>query len=237
MFDHIVTSIVSYYLKYFLGEFVDISSTNKRNNGDENLSLQEQISVAVSKGVVTLKDLVLKDKIVDLLGLPFKMRHGFVGSIEIIIPYSKLGFEPVVVVINQVHILLEPKYEWDPAAEENRHQTIKSTKLVAAELFAKNRLDHQDDMYTNIKQYLKESFITKIIDNIQITIRGTPPLTHAYTFSFTCSLILTRCTHKVRRLCFMSIQLRLLLWDYTRIIINTIQRSIKRFQQYHQHAN
>ena len=164
MFDHIVTNIVAYYLKYFLGEFVDISSSSKRNNADENLSLQEQISVAVSKGVVTFKDLVLKDKIVDVLGLPFKMRHGFVGSIEIIIPYSKLGTEPVVVVINQVHILLEPKYEWDSAAEENRNQTIKSTKLVAAELFAKNRLDHQDDMYTNIKQYLKTSIKTKYID-------------------------------------------------------------------------
>lgn len=195
MFDHIVTNIVAYYLKYFLGEFVDISSSSKRNNADENLSLQEQISVAVSKGVVTFKDLVLKDKIVDVLGLPFKMRHGFVGSIEIIIPYSKLGTEPVVVVINQVHILLEPKYEWDSAAEENRNQTIKSTKLVAAELFAKNRLDHQDDMYTNIKQYLKESFITKIIDNIQITIRGILSFTDTFSSTFTHLLPLNRCAH------------------------------------------
>ncbi len=236
MFDHIVTSIVAYYLKYFLGEFVDISSTNKRNNGDENLSLQEQISVAVSKGVVTLKDLVLKDKIVDVLGLPFKMRHGFVGSIEIIIPYSKLGTEPVVVVINQVHILLEPKYEWDPAAEENRNQTIKNTKLVAAELFAKNRLDQQDDMYTNIKQYLKESFITKIIDNIQITVRGFNIFTHFINHPLILTLLRRRCACQIRRLCIVSIQFRFLLWYHSRIIINTIQRPIQRFQQHHQHT-
>ena len=126
-------------LKALLGEFVeDIGGV------DNKTSLHDKIQLGVWSGYICLEHLVLKDKLLQLLGLPLQLGYGVIGRLEFRIPWGNLGGEPVVVTIDRVNILLQPKYEWDPKALDNREQTIKQAKLVAAELFANRRLDGGD---------------------------------------------------------------------------------------------
>lgn len=61
---------------------------------------------------------MLKRKIVDSLELPVNLVHGMIGRLELKIPWANLGSEPVVVILDRVHIVVEPKYEWDTEARK-----------------------------------------------------------------------------------------------------------------------
>jgi len=159
-------------LKALLGEFVeDIGGV------DNKTSLHDKIQLGVWSGYICLEHLVLKDKLLQMLGLPLQLAYGVIGRLELRIPWGNLGGEPVVVIIDRINILLQPKYEWDPKALDNREQTIKQAKLVAAELFANRRLDDGDTnkglpgIKNFAKRWLMDSIINKLVENIQITVR------------------------------------------------------------------
>lgn len=165
-------AIFARLLKALLGEFVeDIGGI------DNKTSLHDKIQLGVWSGYICLEHLVLKDKLLQLLGLPLQLAHGVIGRLEFRIPWGNLGGEPVVVTVDRVNILLEPKYEWDPKALDNREQTIKQAKLVAAELFANRRLDDNEGtkglpgIKNFAKRWLMDSVINKLVENIQITVR------------------------------------------------------------------
>jgi vacuolar protein sorting-associated protein 13A/C len=69
---------------------------------------------------VALENLVLKKRLVDMLELPVSLVHGVIGRFELRIPWSNMGNEPVVCVIDKVHLVVEPKYEWDAEARKVR---------------------------------------------------------------------------------------------------------------------
>lgn len=152
-------------LKSFLSEFVEEDSSS---------SFEEKVQLGVWCGLIVLEHLVLKDKILSMLGLPLSLCHAVIGRLEIRIPWGNLGGEPFIIIVDRVNVLLEPKYEWDPEAVDNREQAVKQAKLVAAELFASKRYDAPDPLqgYRNFaKKWLMESIISKLIGNIQVTIR------------------------------------------------------------------
>ena len=152
---------LAYVLKQFLGEFVEDSS-----------KLQEKLSVGIWSGNIVLENLVLKKEILTVLNLPIALSHGVIGRFELRIPWKKLGVEPVVVVIDEVIILLEPKYEWDPNAKDNREQTLKQAKLAAIELLTTKRLSENPfQSYKNFAaKWLVQSLVSKLVNNIQVTV-------------------------------------------------------------------
>ena len=78
--------------------------------------------------------------IIFIWGITFCGSYFKSGKLELRIPWSNLGREPVVIVIDQVFLLVEPKYEWDATAHGMRQQAIKQAKLAAAEMLAEQRL-------------------------------------------------------------------------------------------------
>ncbi len=148
---------LAFLLKKLLGEFVEGG---------------EKIQVGVS-GHVVLEDLVLKNSILSMVDIPISLSYGYIGRFELIVPWTNLGVEPVVINIDRVSILVEPKYEWNPGAADKREQAIKQAKLAAAELFATKRLVNKtSNSYTDFaKNWFITSFVNKIIDNIQITVK------------------------------------------------------------------
>jgi vacuolar protein sorting-associated protein 13A/C len=152
---------LAYILKQFLGEFVEDSS-----------KLQEKIHIGIWAGFVVLENLVLKKEILSVLNTPIALSHGVIGRFELRIPWKNLGSEPVVVIIDGLHILLEPKYEWDPSARDDHEQAIKQAKLAAVELFTSkmmpgNPLQGYRDFAT---KFFMDSILTKLVDNIQVTV-------------------------------------------------------------------
>lgn len=152
---------LAYVLKQFLGEFVEDSG-----------KLQEKLSVGVWSGNIVLENLVLKNEILSVLNLPVTLSHGVIGRFELRVPWKKLGVEPVVVIIDGLHILLAPRYEWDPDAKANREQTMKQAKLAAIELLTNKRMtENPFQGYKNFAtKWLMESLVGKLVDNIQVSV-------------------------------------------------------------------
>jgi vacuolar protein sorting-associated protein 13A/C len=153
---------LAYLLKNLLGEFVEDSE-----------KLQEKLQIGVFAGLIILENLQLKN-IFDALDLPFSLSFGSIGRLEIKIPWTTLSSDPVLIKIDQINVLIEPKYQCNVGASYRREQILKQTKLAAAEIFNSNSVNKKDNYfqsYTDIaSKWLLKSFLNKIIDNIQVSI-------------------------------------------------------------------
>jgi N-terminal region of Chorein or VPS13 len=81
-------------------------------------------------GNVVLENMRLKPSLLDSLLLPVALKHGLIGRLELRIPWSQLGTEPIVVVLDRVFVVIEPKYQWDEAGKEASAQAIKRSKVI-----------------------------------------------------------------------------------------------------------
>ena len=102
MFESLVLTI----LERVLGQYVE---------GLDRASLK----VAVWSGNVTLTELKLRREACYALGLPVNVKLGSVKSVQVTIPWSKLGSEPVTIVLDGVYLVAGPLAEsdWDEAAQ------------------------------------------------------------------------------------------------------------------------
>ena len=162
MLEHIVANV----LKTFLNEFIELDASGG--------NIYDKVHVGAWNGDLVLEKVVLKKSIFSAMGLPISLSYGVVAKLDLRIPWATLGIDPVVVTIDSVYLLLEPKYEWDHNAYNKREQMTKQAKLGAAELFASRRLtkDGALNKYSDMaKKWLFESFLCKAVNNIQVTIR------------------------------------------------------------------
>lgn len=53
-------------------------------------------------GYLVLEDMHIKRSVLDTLELPMTLGHGIIGRLEITIPWTNLGKDPIVVVIDRV---------------------------------------------------------------------------------------------------------------------------------------
>ncbi|KAJ1440217.1 N-terminal region of Chorein, a TM vesicle-mediated sorter-domain-containing protein, partial [Ochromonadaceae sp. CCMP2298] len=154
---------LAYLLKKFLGTFVE--------DGD---AIKEKVQVGVWSGLIVLENLRLKNSLLSLIDVPISLAYGFIGRLEVRIPWGNLGVDPVMIIVDKIYLLIEPKYEWNPGAADRREQAMKQAKLAATELFANKRLSAAQGGQSfgdYARNWLITSFINKIVDNVQITVR------------------------------------------------------------------
>lgn len=114
-------------------------------------------------------------KALDQLKLPIDVVEGHLGQLVLQIPWSNLKNKPVKILIEDVLLLAVPKLEqdYDPDEEERRAQMVKLGRLEDLELANKISNDANlspEEIRKN--QSFTESLVTKIIDNLQITIKN-----------------------------------------------------------------
>ncbi|CAM9719906.1 unnamed protein product, partial [Phaeothamnion confervicola] len=174
MFERFVSAVLS----RLLSEYVDGASFS-----------QETIRIGVWSGNVVLQDLRLKPALLDMLQLPLTLRHGSVGRLELRIPWSHLGRDPIVVFLDRVFLCVEPRYVWDEEAAAERAQALKRANIAAAEMFRVNYLADLAERRTGgqggsdgrkrrggaqkwMTERLTERLINKIVDSLEIRIRA-----------------------------------------------------------------
>lgn len=113
----------------------------------------------------------------DQFHLPVNVVHGHLGELTIQIPWSNLKNKPVKITIDNVFILAVARQQdkIDPEEEARRELDTKREKLEAAELMDQSNTEDRSDLTQDeIKrnQSFSESLTTKIIDNLQITIKN-----------------------------------------------------------------
>lgn len=133
-----------------------------------------QLKVGIWSGDVKLKNLELRKEALDQLRLPVNVVEGHLGYLTLVIPWSNLGGAPVKVFVEDVFLLASPKEEaqYDAEEEDRRRQRIKMEKLDSAELIKERTRMGLSAEEERKNQSFMQSLITKIVDNVQVTVRN-----------------------------------------------------------------
>lgn len=155
-------SLVANLLNRFLGAYIE--------NFDP-----KQLNIGIWGGDVKLRNLRLKRDSLDKFKLPVDVKFGHVGELTLQIPWSNLKGKPVKVIIDDVYVLASPKIleDFDLEEEKNREQQLKREKLNNWEALEQATVQNQNltnDLENN--ESFTESLVTKIIDNLQVTIKN-----------------------------------------------------------------
>ncbi|EFJ34969.1 hypothetical protein SELMODRAFT_82033 [Selaginella moellendorffii] len=89
---------VAFYLQKYLGKYVKGVS-------------KEALKISAWQGNVELTNMQLKPEALLELKLPIKVKAGFLGSVKLKVPWSRLGQEPVIVTLDRIFVLAEPSFK------------------------------------------------------------------------------------------------------------------------------
>ncbi|KAL2128479.1 hypothetical protein VTI74DRAFT_9122 [Chaetomium olivicolor] len=133
-----------------------------------------QLKVGIWSGDVKLRNLELRREALDQLKLPINVVEGHLGELTLVIPWSNLRGAPVKVFIEDVFLLASPKEEaeYNEEEESRRKQRIKMEKLDSAELLKERSQEGLSQEEQKRTQSFTESLVTKIVDNLQVTIKN-----------------------------------------------------------------
>ncbi|GBG69822.1 hypothetical protein CBR_g4651 [Chara braunii] len=102
---------------------------------------REQLRVGLWSGVVLLENVEIQTEAFDYLQLPFAIREGSIGKLQLQVPWKKLGWEPLIVTLKDVVLCAGPwdDSEWGAEPAARRAQAAKRAQLVAAEMIKLSR--------------------------------------------------------------------------------------------------
>ncbi|XP_029017431.1 vacuolar protein sorting-associated protein 13A isoform X2 [Betta splendens] len=151
-------SVVVDVLNRFLGDYV------------VNLD-SSQLKLGIWGGDAILKNLEIKENALSQLDIPFKVRAGHIGRLQLKIPWKNLYTQSVEATLDGVYLLIVPtasiKYDAEKEekqlqeARQRELQRIEETKLKAAEQ-ENPKLEKQDTFV--------EKLVTQVIKNLQVKI-------------------------------------------------------------------
>lgn len=135
-----------------------------------------QLNVGIWSGDVQLKNLKLRKDCLDQLHLPIDVKFGILGELVLNVPWSSLKNKPVKIVIQNCFLLCSPTSLSKNARNEQdkleRELRLKLRKLMEWEMAnkARNAIENPESVEKN--ETFMQSLITKIIDNLQVEIKG-----------------------------------------------------------------
>eukprot|EP01132_Coremiostelium_polycephalum_P006743 gene6743-8360_t len=160
--------LVSDVLSRVLGEYV------------KNLN-KDQLKIGIFGGNVVLTNLELKEDALSNLpiNLPITVKKGFLGKLELKVPWKDLKSKPVIVNIDSIYALAVPNqqsFKYDEVEEKKRQDQIKKKKLENYE-WIKSIHEAEENELSGVaggSKQQSDSFtsrlVTKIIDNLQIVV-------------------------------------------------------------------
>ncbi|XP_063754200.1 vacuolar protein sorting-associated protein 13A isoform X1 [Eleginops maclovinus] len=151
-------SLVVDVLNRFLGDYV------------VNLD-SSQLKLGIWGGDAVLRNLEIKENALSQLDIPFKVRAGHIGRLELKIPWKNLYTQSVEATLDGVYLLIVPtasiKYDAEKEekqlqeARQRELQRIEETKLKAAE---------QENPDIEKQDTFVEKLVTQVIKNLQVKI-------------------------------------------------------------------
>ncbi|KAL5806155.1 hypothetical protein ACOSQ4_028888 [Xanthoceras sorbifolium] len=131
---------------------------------------KEQLKITLWNEEVLLENVDLILEAFDYLQLPFALKQGRVGRLSIRIPWKKLGWDPLIIILEDVFVSASQRddQEWSLDAVERREFAGKKAKLAAAELAKLSRRVCDNQAGQSFISYIT----AKVIDSIQVSIRN-----------------------------------------------------------------
>ncbi|MFS8029949.1 putative vacuolar protein sorting-associated protein [Helianthus anomalus] len=144
---------VAYLLQRYLGNYV------------RGLS-KEALSISVWQGNVELTNMQLKPEALNALKLPVKVKAGFLGSVKLKVPWSRIGQEPVLVYLDRIYLLAEPETQVEGYSED----VVQKTKKSRIHEMEMKMLESRRILTTEMNTSWLGSFINTIIGNLKLSI-------------------------------------------------------------------
>lgn len=152
-------TLVASILNRFLGSYVENFDPNK-------------LKIGLLSGDVKLGGLKLKRSVLDKLQLPIDVLEGHIGNLVLQIPYSNLKSKPVKIFIEDVFLLAGPEQGGQKEGQKRRAQSQKMERLGVWELNSERAVRATPEADVEQGQNFTTSLVTKIIENVQVTIRN-----------------------------------------------------------------
>ena len=152
-------SIVAHVLNRLLGRYIS------------NLE-QNQLKLSIFSGQVALRGLRLKKESLAELKLPIEVLEGYLGELNLVIPWASLKTQPVIIEIKDLFVLAGPKTEslYDFEAERETAYLAKLEKIETYEMFKSSKMQIEETSASG--DGFVSHLVTKIIDNLQITVKN-----------------------------------------------------------------
>ncbi|KAJ0027880.1 hypothetical protein Pint_36534 [Pistacia integerrima] len=131
---------------------------------------KEQLKITLWNEEVLLENVDLILEAFDYLQLPFALKQGRVGRLSIKIPWKKLGWDPLIITLEDVFVSASQRddQEWSLEEVERREFAGKKAKLAAAELAKLSRRVCDNQTGQSFISYIT----AKVLDSIQVSIRN-----------------------------------------------------------------
>ncbi|KAJ0961577.1 hypothetical protein J5N97_001074, partial [Dioscorea zingiberensis] len=142
---------VAFLLQKYLGNYV------------RGLS-KEALKISVWNGDVELKNMQLRPEALNALKLPVRVKAGFLGSVKLKVPWSRLGQEPVLVALDHILILAEPATQVEGSSEDaiQEAKKLRIRELETRLLESQQHLKSETDVgHTNLWKQSTESTINR----------------------------------------------------------------------------
>ncbi|XP_040272989.1 LOW QUALITY PROTEIN: vacuolar protein sorting-associated protein 13A [Bufo bufo] len=151
-------SVVVDVLNRFLGDYV------------VNLD-SSQLKLGIWGGAVALKNLEIKENALSQLDVPFKVKAGHIGKLDLKIPWKNLYTQPVEAVLDGVYLLIVPiaSIKYDAEKEEKQFLEARQRELLRIEE-AKQKVADQEKPKEEKQDTFVEKLVTQVIKNLQVKI-------------------------------------------------------------------
>uniref|UniRef100_A0A9J7XVJ2 Vacuolar protein sorting 13 homolog A n=1 Tax=Cyprinus carpio carpio TaxID=630221 RepID=A0A9J7XVJ2_CYPCA len=151
-------SVVVDVLNRFLGDYV------------VNLD-SSQLSLGIWGGDAILRNLEIKENALSQLDIPFKVRAGHIGRLELKIPWKKLYTQSVEATLDEVYLLIVPtaSIKYDAEKEERQLQEARQRELQRIEE-SKQKAAEKENPKAEKQDTFVEKLVTQVIKNLQVKI-------------------------------------------------------------------
>ncbi|KAM3868440.1 intermembrane lipid transfer protein VPS13A [Diretmus argenteus] len=151
-------SVVVDVLNRFLGDYV------------VNLD-SSQLKLGIWGGDAVLRNLEIKENALSQLDIPFKVRAGHIGRLELKIPWKNLYTQSVEATLDGVYLLIVPtaSIKYDAEKEEKQLQEARQRELQRIEE-TKQKAADQDNPKVEKQDTFVEKLVTQVIKNLQVKI-------------------------------------------------------------------
>lgn len=151
-------SVVVDVLNRFLGDYV------------VNLD-SSQLSLGIWGGAAILRNLEIKENALSQLDIPFKVRAGHIGRLELKIPWKNLYTQSVEATLDEVYLLIVPtaSIKYDAEKEERQLQESRQRELQRIEE-TKQKAAEKEDPKAEKQDTFVEKLVTQVIKNVQVKI-------------------------------------------------------------------
>ncbi|GAV77402.1 PH domain-containing protein/DUF946 domain-containing protein/DUF1162 domain-containing protein/Chorein_N domain-containing protein, partial [Cephalotus follicularis] len=117
-------------------------------------------------GDVELTNMQLKPEALNALKLPIRVKAGFLGSVKLKVPWSRLGQDPVLVYLDRIFLLAEPETQVEGYSEDG---LLEAKKGRVREMEMK-LLERTQQLNSEMNKSWLGSLINTIIGNLKLSI-------------------------------------------------------------------